>query len=209
MAFIEYALGRLASSIKAHDAKLFTKGLAFADFPNPTIELSCPECGPSGSKMKLHHTQFGDNVRDRFPELNWSQVEGAKEYILLCEDADLPVPAIMFHGLFYAIPATVTKVTASDMELLEEGDKNAKDGVLLVKGGFRYVKNKRGCQYAGPRPLLGHGPHRYFYQLVALKEPVDLESLKPKVTKDGLGAAIVGKVIGWGEWVGVYEGKWE
>lgn len=56
---------------------------------------------------------------------------------------------------------------------------------------------------------MGHGPHRYFYQLVALKEAVDVEKLGGKVTKDGLGAAIVGKVAGWGQWIGVYERKWE
>ena len=57
---------------------------------------------------------------------------------------------------------------------------------------------------------MGHGPHRYFYQLAALKEPVDVGKLGGgKVTKDGLGADIVGKVVGWGEWVGVYKRKWE
>ena len=52
--------------------------------------------------------------------------------------------------------------------------------------------------YGGPKPLMGHGPHRYFDQLVALKEPVNAGKLGGKVTKDGLGADIVGKVVGWG-----------
>ena len=208
-AFIEYALGKLTSSIKAHDAKLFTKGPAFTDLPKPTIELTCPECGPSGSTMKLHHTQVGDNSKDRFPNLTWSRVDGAVEYILLCEDADLPIPTVVFHGLFYGLPASATEVTASDMDPAEK-DGTAKDNdALMVKGGFKYVKNIQGSHYGGPKPLMGHGPHRYFYQLIALREPVDITKLGGKVTKDGLGAAIVGKVIGWGEWVGVYERKWE
>lgn len=208
-AFIEYTLGKLTSYMKANDAKLFTKGPAFAEFPQPTLELSCPECGPSGSTMKLHHTQVGEESKDRFPDLTWSRVEGAKEYILLCEDADLPVPAVVFHGLFYAIPATTTAVTASDIDPVEH-DGAAKDSnALTVKGGFKYLKNIQGGHYGGPKPLMGHGPHRYFYQLVALKEAVDVEKLGGKVTKDGLGAAIVGKVAGWGQWIGVYERKWE
>lgn len=209
-AYIEYAIGSLTSSVKAHDTKLFTKRPAFAHFPKPTLQLSCPECGPSGSTMKLHHSQVGEKEKDRFPELRWSRVEGAKEYILLCEDADLPIPAVVFHGLFYAIPATTTAVTADDMDLIEGEDRHVKgSNALMVKAGFRCIKNVQGSHYGGPKPLLGHGPHRYFYQLVALKEPVDQKELGPKVTKDGLGAAIVGNVIGWGEWIGVYERRWE
>ena len=203
-ACIEYTLGKLASYIKAHEAKRFTKGPAFSDFPQPTLDLRCPECGPSGSTMKLHHTQVGAKSKDRFPDLEWDAVAGAKEYILLCEDVDLPIPAVVFHGLFYGIPATTTKITASGM------DPNTKDSnALMTKGGFKYVKNIQGSHYGGPKPLMGHGPHRYFYQLVALREPVDLKKLNGKITKDGLGAVIVGNVLGWGEWVGVYERKWE
>ena len=92
--------------------------------------------------------------------------------------------------------------------MVEEKDREiGPANEFMVKGGFRCLKNYKKSHYEGPRPLLGHGPHRYFYQLVALREPVDLGKLKPKVTKNGLGAAIVGNVIGWAEWVGVYERK--
>ena len=208
-AFVEYALGKLTSNIKAHDAKLFTKGAAFADLPQPTLELSCPECGPSGSMMKLHHTQVGDKSKDRFPELTWSRVEGAKEYILLCEDADLPIPAVVFHGLFYGIPAAITTVTADDMNPVQDIGDGKDSNIIMVKGGFKCIKNIQGTHYGGPKPLMGHGPHRYFYQLIALKEPVNIEKLGGKITKTGLGTAIVGNVIAWGQWVGVYERKWE
>ena len=88
-------------------------------------------------------------------------------------------------------------------------DGDAKDiNEKTVKAGFKYVKNIQGVHFGGP--LMGHGPHRYFYQLVTLKEPVDVGKLGGgMVTKDGLGANIVGKVVGWGEWVGVYERKWQ
>lgn len=55
---------------------------------------------------------------------------------------------------------------------------------------------------------MGHGPHRYFHQLVALNEAVDVENLGAKVTKDRLAVA-VGIVVGWGHWIGVCERKWE
>ena len=70
------------------------------------------------------------------------------------------------------------------------------------------MKNIQGAHYGGPKPVIGHGVHRYFYQLVALREPVDTGKMA-KVTKDGLGRAIVGNVLGWGQWIGTYERKWE
>lgn len=63
--------------------------------------------------------------------------------------------------------------------------------------------------YNGPRALKGHGPHRYYYQLIALKEPLDLKSIGPIATKAELVKAIEGKVAGWGLWIGISERKWE
>ena len=41
--------------------------------------------------------------------------------------------------------------------------------------------------------------------MVALKEPLDLDKTGLKVTEDGLAMAIVSYIVGWGEWVCVYE----
>ena len=210
LTYIEYALGRLLSCCKGHEAKVFTNGPAFKDLPNPTFDLNCPECGPSGSTMKLHHTQVGPREsKDGFPNLTWKRVEGVKEYILLCEDVDLPIPIVVFHGLFYSIPESTTAVMADDMNPVDAaGDAKRSVGPYITEGGFKYLKNIQGNHYRGPKPVRGHGPHRYYYQLVALKEAVNTDKMG-KVTKDGLGAAILGNVIGWGQWIGVYERKWE
>jgi hypothetical protein len=45
--------------------------------------------------------------------------------------------------------------------------------------------------------------------LVALSKPVDHAKLSARATKEELAAEIVGKVVGWGAWVGVFERKWE
>lgn len=213
-AFIEYTLGKLLSYCKGHEARAFTKGPAFADHPTPTLELTCPECGPSGSPLQLHHSQVGPDAahRDRFPHLTWTPVTGAREYLLLCEDVDLPIPGVVvFHGLFYGLPPARAEVTAEDVEPVDNDDSNKEGGksaVGVTKGGFKYVRNIQGSHYGGPKPVMGHGVHRYYYQLVALREPVDTGKMG-KVTKDGLGRAIVGKVIRWGQWIGTYERKWE
>ena len=78
-----------------------------------------------------------------------------------------------------------------------------------MKGGFRLGKNIRGTVYSGPRPVMGHGAHRYYYQLIALKEPVDVENMSAMATKKELSEEIVGKVAGWGVWIGIFERKWE
>jgi phosphatidylethanolamine-binding protein (PEBP) family uncharacterized protein len=205
--YLEYGLARLLYNLRGRDAKLFIKGPAFADFPEPTIEINSPDCGPSNSIMKLEYTQYGE---DRFPELDWSlppTLAGrVKEYLLVSEDPDAPLPTPPTHGLFYAIPPSITRISASDMALDKEKSAGKK---LVLKGGFYAWKNILGKHYGGPRPPLGHGPHRYFYELIALEEPVDFTKLSEIPTKKELAVAIVGKVAGWGEWVGVFEKQWK
>ena len=205
--YLEYGLARLLYNLRGRDAKLFIKGPAFADFPEPTIEINSPDCGPSNSTMKLEYTQYGE---DRFPELDWSlppTLAGqVKEYLLVSEDPDAPLPSPPTHGLCYAIPPSTTRITASDMALDKEKSTGKK---WVLKGGFHTSKNILGKHYGGPRPPLGHGPHRYFYELIALKEPVDFTKLSEMPTKKELAAAIVRKVAGWGQWVGVFEKQWK
>ena len=152
--------------------------------------------------MKLEYTQLSE---DRFPELKWSTPSpDVKEYLLVIEDADVPLPFTPTHGLYYAIPATTTTITNRDVRSVDPAGKEK-----TLKGGFKLGKNIRGTNYAGPRPVIGHGAHRYYYQLIALNEPVDIGNLSAMATKKELAEEIVGKVAGWGLWIGIYERKWE
>jgi phosphatidylethanolamine-binding protein (PEBP) family uncharacterized protein len=198
-AFIEYGLGQLLYRARGRDAKLFQKGPAFANFPEPTITIESPEVGPSGSSMSINHAAFGEG---RFPELRWSAASPEiKEYILISEDPDAPLPTPIMHGLYYGIPATLTGVAAKDFEPASEPG--------FLKGGFMYCKTRRGNAYIAPRPIMGHGPHRYWFTLIGLKEPVDSKKLGVWPTKEALKLDIQDKVAGWGSWVGVVERKWE
>jgi phosphatidylethanolamine-binding protein (PEBP) family uncharacterized protein len=148
--------------------------------------------------MKLEHSEWGSR---RFPELKWaSPPPEVKQYLLLCEDPDAPFKIPGTHGIYHSIPPSVNSISASDFELIDETAVDKK-----LKGPLKLGKNRRGTVYTGPRPLLGHGPHRYFYELIALKEPVDEKKLSAVPTKDELSIEITGKVVGWGVWVGVYE----
>jgi phosphatidylethanolamine-binding protein (PEBP) family uncharacterized protein len=207
MDYIIYGLAKMLYNLRGRDAKLFTKGPAFADFSEPTIDITSPDCGPSNSTMKIEYTQYG---ADRFPELEWSPPPATaseiKEYLLVSEDPDAPIPSPPTHGLFYAIPPSTTRITASDVALDKE---KSGEGGFILDGGFKAWKNIRGRHYGGPKPPVGHGPHRYFYQLVALKEPLDTKTLSARPTKKELADAIVGKVAGWGVWIGVFEKEWK
>ena len=98
-----------------------------------------------------------------------------------------------------------SSVSAADFEKAKSNGTS--DGVdeFELKGGFRYGLNRRKMVYIPPRGLLGHGPHRCFYEIVALSEPIDTSKLsKTGATREELVKELEGKVIAWGEWVGVW-----
>ncbi|KAJ6166574.1 hypothetical protein N7470_002021 [Penicillium chermesinum] len=180
--YVEYGISRLLASAKGRDAGLFTKTAAFSKIPKPTFQLSCPE--------------------GRFPSLTW---EGAppdtKEFLLVSEDPDAPLSRPSVHGIYYGISPAKTSVGESDFA--------AAQSPYALQGGFKYGKNRRGIIYIPPRPLVGHGPHRYFFTIVALSQPVDTTHLSALPSIDEIAKDIEGKVLGWGEWTAVYERKWE
>ncbi len=208
--YLEYYLARLLYNSKGRDAKLFTNNATlFANVPK-NIELTSPDVGPSGSHLGIEHSALGAS---RFPELSWSLAPDAdishsdiKEYILLCEDPDAPLPIVPNHGMYYAIPPAKTHIGPEDLQV--DTARQAGEAKWL-KGGFRLGKNIRGTIYGGPRPQVGHGEHRYIIQVVALREKLDLEKMKPVATKAELEQAIRGKIIGYGVWIGIFEHKWE
>jgi phosphatidylethanolamine-binding protein (PEBP) family uncharacterized protein len=197
--FIEGCLGTLLSSAKGRDAKLFVKEPAFSLFPEPTITISSPDCGPSGSVMAKDYSQLGS---ERFPLLKWnpgSLASEIKEYLVIVEDPDAPLPSPIVHGLYWGISGEST-------EFGGEGVK-AKGGLEEGKG-YQVGKNRRGTVYIGPRPVLGHGVHRYMFDVVALKEKIEGKGLSEVPTKEEMAKVIEGKVVGWGRWMGTFERKW-
>lgn len=200
--YFMYGLGRLLINQKGRDKGLFLKTPIFESMPEPTFTIQSPDCGPSESYVSEEYTGYGE---DRFPELAWKKPSpDVAEYLLIVEDPDAPLPTPITHAIFYAIPADKTLITNDDLAVDKVMGKERH-----LKGGFRCGKNIINSVYGGPKPPLGHGSHRYFYTLVALKEPLDKTKLSPVATKKEIGNEIKGKVIGWGLWIGLYERKWE
>ncbi|OGM47660.1 aconitase [Aspergillus bombycis] len=202
--YLQYFLGRLLYHIRGHDAGQIIRTSAFENLPLSNMQLEATECGPSGSSMLPHHTCLAADNNGSFPELRWTpppKVE-VKEYILISEDIDPPIPRfVVMHGLFYAIPPTITGVLPSDTE---QG-RNTREHV--TRSGWRYVPNLLGSSYIGPAPPLGHGAHRYIFTIVALSQSIWLDHSQ-RVSQKQITKAMIGKVVGWGQWVGHFERPW-
>ena len=88
----------------------------------------------------------------------------------------------------------MNKINDEEITYITEKGKTWVDlGVPAKVGTYR-----RWTLFIGPRPLFGHGVHRYLWEVVALDQELD-ELLRP--TREELAKAIEGKVLGWGDWV--------
>lgn len=97
----------------------------------------------------------GGNVS---PPLQWADVpEGAAELILLCEDPDAGSTPFL-HWLVTGIDPHSTGV--------DEGEVPA--------GGREWPNDFGSTGWGGPQPPQGDDPHRYFFRLYALNQPIRL-----------------------------------
>ncbi|NYI03632.1 YbhB/YbcL family Raf kinase inhibitor-like protein [Allostreptomyces psammosilenae] len=101
------------------------------------------------------YSKTGENVS---PELEWSGVpDGAAELLLICEDPDAPSGTFL-HWL----------ETGIDPHARHIGPGERPPGGTAWRNGF----GEDG--YGGPQPPVGDPPHRYFFRVYALDEPVHL-----------------------------------
>ena len=174
---IENIIGSLLSPIKAHDAKLLTRLPPFTTLA-PSLAVTGPSEGTSDSTLEAGHhpalhatyTQIGEN---RFPSISWKPLEAdgtrvpqerITHWLVVVEDPDAPLLAPIVHGIYYDIPREKTSLEHADFAVAADGGE--KDEML--SGGFRYRLNRRRTVWSGPRPVMGHGPHRYFFQVIGL-----------------------------------------
>lgn len=122
---------------------------------------------------------------DVSPPLEWSGTPaGAAELALICEDPDAP-GGTFTHWTLANIPASASGVDAGSQP----------EGAVAGRNDFG------GQGYGGPHPPAGDEPHRYFFQLHALSEPV---RLSPGFAPDDLRSAMEGKLLASGNLVGTY-----
>lgn len=125
---------------------------------------------------------------NRSPALHWSGAPtSAKSLALILDDPDAP-GGVWNHWLVWNIPAVVSGLAESAR--LE----------VPVRSGTNDF-GKRG--YGGPCPPKGHGPHHYFFRLLALD--VEELDLPEGARRAALDRALESHVVGTAEYMGLYE----
>lgn len=130
----------------------------------------------------------GENVS---PELSWSGAPAnTAQYLLIMDDPDVPLqhPVIHFAALF-----------GPDITHFAEGALTADNPALrCIPGAFGRLG------YHGPRPLRGHGPHRYIFTLYALDQAIPADQPLPNL--EAVLPLVRGHVLARGRLVGAQEG---
>lgn len=125
------------------------------------------------------------------PALRWSGVPPeAVELALVVQDADAPLPWPITHLIAFGLDPRAGGVP---------------QGAQWPKGGLdcKFGRASFGwIGYKGPRPVAGHGPHRYVFQMFVLGKTLRFES-PPDLT--AITNAMAGSVLARATLTGVYE----
>lgn len=97
--YIEASLSWLFKNAKGRDNKAFFTGLAFAEHKEQTITVTSPDCGETGATLSAEYTADGEG---KIPILEWEAPESikpaVKEWLVVSEDPDAPLPTPICHG---------------------------------------------------------------------------------------------------------------
>lgn len=150
-----------------------------------SITVSSPEFDDGGAMpLRSAGRGVGDNIS---PELHWAEIpSNTCQLVLLLDDIDVPLRAPLIHNIAILRP----------------------DATGLAAGAFGTSENVRiiptmlaADGYSGPRPIPGHGPHRYRFQLLALDISVPADVASPKQLFNNA----AGHVLARGTLTGSYE----
>jgi phosphatidylethanolamine-binding protein (PEBP) family uncharacterized protein len=129
----------------------------------------------------------GQNVS---PALQWTgQPISTKQLVLVVEDIDVPLPRPLLHCIALIEPSI---------------DGLAEGALRSDTPGIRFIPTALGRDgYVGPRPISGHGPHRYRFHLMALSESIPAAA----ATGRSLFKAAAGRVVARGLITGSYKSR--
>jgi hypothetical protein len=149
----------------------------------------------AGETIPADYTADGKNVS---PPLQWSGAPAStKEFAVICDDPDVPMPQPFVHWVIYKIPGTATGLP-ENIPIDPTAAMPAE-----VAGAVQGTSGFRRPIYRGPAPPPGK-PHHYHFKVYAIDAVLDL---KPGLTKAELLEAIKGHVVAEGELVAIYERK--
>lgn len=113
----------------------------------------------AGDPLPSRFTADGEGVS---PPLEWRGVPaGAAEVIVIVEDADSPTPQPLVHAIVHRLPGR-------DGGIAEGVLSRDPPGVAMGRNSFLKA------QWLPCDPPVGHGVHRYIFQIFALREAGNL-----------------------------------
>ncbi len=177
-------IGRLLRNVRTGEHR---SPFAGSDFAAPDeITVTSAEFDNGGP---MPTTSAGKGVgEDRSPQLSWSGIPPqTQQVVLIIDDVDVPLPRPLLHTV----------------AVIEPGVRHVDAGELKPgSAGLRFIPGSLGHRgYAGPRPIPGHGPHRYRFLVFALDEPVAQHVTKAKP----LVKQMAGHVLARGVLTGTFE----
>src|SRR4051812_17503431 len=125
-------------------------------------------------KLKSRSFAYGHEIPARYtaaeanisPSLEWSGApKDTREFALIVEDPDAPLPRPFVHWILYGISPNVSRIP--------EGIPNQPEiqFPVLARQGLNSMFE---VGYTGPNPPFWHGHHRYYFRLLALNAPIIL-----------------------------------
>jgi hypothetical protein len=180
-------LGRMLRN-KRPDEKLSVRHHPSLAAPR-AITLTSPAFADGATIPDRHCSMdLGPNLS---PALTWTGVpEGTRQLLFILEDIDVPMSRPGLHTIALLDPAT-TGIAEGEM----------KPGHPAI----RFIPALRGRQgYFGPRPLPGHGIHRYGFHLYALDQAIPAD--QPLTGLAEVLAAVNGHVLADGFLEGIKKG---
>lgn len=177
-------LGRLLRRVRAGERRSPLSGSEFDAPASITVTSAAfTDGGP------LPQSSAGKGVgANTSPALQWSGLPPeTRHVVLIIDDVDVPLPRPLLHTIAVIDP-TIEHVNPGS---LQPGCP-----------GMHFIRADLGHRgYAGPRPIPGHGPHRYRFHVFAIDETI-AESI---TTAKALLARMRGHVLARGTLTGTYE----
>lgn len=138
---------------------------------------------------------MGAGGSDVSPQLSWSGFpEETRSFAVTVYDPDAPTASGFWHWAVANLPVDVTELAA-----------NAGDGGELPGGALTLANDAGQKRFIGAAPPQGHGVHRYFVAVHAVK--VDKLDLPAEATPAYLGFNLFMNAIGRAVIHGTYEQK--
>ncbi len=183
------AVGHALESVRPGPTKAVINAPAFASAP-AVIQVSSAAFEEGGT-LPIRFTDDGLGIS---PPLAWTQVPaGTGAIVLLIEDIDCPAPMPLVHAIAWNLPGQDGGLPEG---ALPSKASPGESGIVMGRNSFFKP------EYLAPDPPPGHGPHRYYFQFFAVREPLALEG---HPDRHALEKAMTGQVTARGLLVGIYE----